>query len=604
MCGIFGTTAPIDDAEAERVLNLFRHRGPDAQRQLRNEDILFGHNRLSILDLDERSHQPFVRHEDVLVFNGEIYNFDEIRRRLIAKGHSFDTTSDTEVLLKGYQEYGDAIVTQLNGMFAFVIHDRRRNRLFGARDRFGKKPLYYRTDEGRFSFSSNLYALCRKGDGIDPDARSMYFWFGYVPGDASILRGIRKLPPGHAFDYDLNRNEFKSWRYWHLGDIRPQAMPRSAYLEQLDTLLDDAVRIRLVADVPVGIFLSGGVDSTLVTRYAVRHSQRIRTFSIRFPDRGFDESPHAELAAERLGTDHTTIPCTVTDLWDLVGDFATYFDEPFADASAIPSMLLSRKTREHVTVALSGDGGDEIFHGYSRYRWFLWISKLFDMPSTLRAGVRMALRRAQPDRRRQWDHVLSAPSKEAAYLRFMGSAHGLMPEPPWLGALVREFERMRPDQPFPQRMADWDVGHYLPDDILVKVDRASMAFSLEARSPLLDYRLAELSRSQPVSHSFSPTQGKTVLKDLLKPEFDTSFIHRQKQGFTLPLKEWFRNELKAEVEELVFGSRLLEELGLHDTDLFRAQVRGHLTGRTNAYPEIWKLMVYARWKNHLDRIVL
>jgi asparagine synthase (glutamine-hydrolysing) len=603
MCGIFGTTEPIDDDRARGLLNLFGHRGPDASRTYRNDRIVFGHNRLSILDLDERSHQPFTRSEDVLVFNGEIYNFKDIRSKLAAHGHTFDTTSDTEVLIKAYQQFGDSMVEDLNGMFAFVLFDRKRNRLLGARDRFGKKPLYFRSDGGHFAFSSNLYSLCKPGDAIDPEARSAYFWNGYVPGEESIIRGIRKLKPGHAFEYDLSRQAFSTWPYWSLPESEGGRLSRSEYHEQLDELLDDAVRIRLVADVPVGIFLSGGIDSTVVTRYAVRHSERIRTFSIRFENDGFDESRYAEFAARKLGTTHMTIPCTVDDLFDMVAGFSTYFDEPFADASAIPSLLLAKKTREHVTVALSGDGGDEVFYGYSRYRWFRWISMMFDLPHVGRMSALSVLKRMQPGRRRQWEFILSAPTREAAYVRFMGSTHGLMREPSGLPTSVREWEHQGIGQGFTRKMADRDVRHYLPDDILVKVDRATMAYSLEARSPLLDYRIAELTRSQPVSYNFSAFDGKKSLKHLLSPTFDRSFIHRRKQGFTLPLKEWFRQELKEEVEHWVFGTDLLEEIGLHDTTLFRRQVRAHMKGETNAYPDIWKLMVYARWSDHVKQHV-
>lgn len=600
MCGIFGTTEPINEDMAYRSLAYFKHRGPDVQKAYTNADITFGHNRLSILDLDERSNQPFERHGDVLVFNGEIYNYGDIRSKLVAKGHHFDTSSDTEILLKAYQTWGDEVVGLLNGMFAFVIYDRNKRRLFGARDRFGKKPFYYKIENGNFSFASNLYALKSKTPRISDVAREHYFWYGYVPGEMTILEGIHKLLPGHSFEFDLNTKQFTTSIFWKIGQ-QSQVMGYAEYKEQVDTLLTDAVKIRMVADVPVGIFLSGGVDSTLVTKYATRTAHSIRTFSIGFTEQAFDESKHAEEAARILGTKHTTIPCTADELLKMISNFPTYYDEPFADASAIPSMLLSKLTKEYVTVALSGDGGDEVFYGYKRYQWFYWINKIFALPAASRPMILQLLKRLYPERAFQWAFLLSAKTKEEAYIRFMGSIHGLMKEPAWLAKETLAFQAQNmPD--FTMKMANWDVKQYLPDDILTKVDRASMAFSLEARSPLLDYRLIELTRTQPVSYNFSAWEGKRVLKELLAPEFNSAFINRKKQGFTLPLKEWFRNQLKEEVKYWVYDAGLLEEIDLYDNKRFRMQFEAHMRGETNFYPELWKLMVYGRWKQHFTSL--
>lgn len=601
MCGIFGTTERLNADDVQARLLRFKHRGPDAQRQFENDQIVFGHNRLSILDLDDRAHQPFVRDNDVLVFNGEIYNFHEIKQQLEAKGCVFETTSDTEVLLRAYQTWGDAVVSRLNGMFAFVIYDHRRQRLFGARDRFGKKPFYYRHDADNFSFSSNLYALLKQGDQESEEALKRYFWFGYVPEDGSIIQGIAKLLPAHAFHFDLQKREMQTWRYWELS-ATSQPTTHSAYLEQLDALLLDAVKIRMVADVPVGIFLSGGIDSSLVTQYATQWGGEIKTFSIGFKESLFDESVYAEQVAKKLGTIHTTIPCSSAELYQLLGNYAHFYDEPFADASAIPSLLLAQKTKEYVTVALSGDGGDEIFYGYTRYRWFYWIEKMFSMPRSARNVMLGVLQRAYPERGHQWQYILSSMNKEEAYLRFMGSVHGLMQMPPGL-MTADQTKGLYSKGKFTQRMADWDVMHYMPNDILTKVDRATMAFSLEARSPLLDYRLAELTRSQPVQYNFSPFEGKKALKQLLSKNFSKEFINRRKQGFTLPLKTWLRNEMREEVNYWVYESGIIEQLAMYDAAAYRKRVEAHMAGETNFYPEIWKLMVYGRWRQHLSGIM-
>lgn len=598
MCGIYGTTERLNSDDVQAKLVRFKHRGPDAQRQFQNDRIIFGHNRLSIIDLEERSHQPFVRNEDVLVFNGEIYNFHEIKQQLQALGCVFETTSDTEVLLCAYQTWGDAVVGRLNGMFAFVIYDHKRQRLFGARDRFGKKPFYYRNSKGEFSFSSNLYALAQANDQENTEAVRRFFWFGYVPDDLSIMAGINKLLPAHVFSFDLQTRKFDTWRYWQLSQTTV-ALSKSDYIEKLDALLLDAVKIRMVADVPIGVFLSGGIDSSLVTKYAAKLGGEIRTFSIGFEEAKFDESIYAEQVAAKLGTKHTTIPCNANDLYELIGVYARYFDEPFADASAIPSMLLAQKTKEYVTVALSGDGGDEIFYGYTRYRWFYWIEKMFSMPVGTRNLMLAVLKRMYPERGHQWQYLLSSKNKEEAYLRFMGSVHGLMEMPN--GIMAEDHSKwLNGSGRFTMKMANWDVAHYLPNDILTKVDRATMAFSLEARSPLLDYRLAELTRSQPVSYNFSPFDGKKALKHLLAQNFNSAFLNRRKQGFTLPLKDWLRKEMRAEVNHWVYDAGLVEQLAFYDAKFFRKRVEAHMAGRTNFYPEIWKLMVYGRWKKQLS----
>jgi len=601
MCGIFGTTESLNVNDVQAQLLRFKHRGPDAQRQYQNNQIVFGHNRLSILDLDERAHQPFIRDNDVMVFNGEIYNFYEIKQQLQALGSVFETTSDTEVLLKAYQIWGDSVVSRLNGMFSFVIYDHKRQRFFGARDRFGKKPFYYRLDGEDFSFSSNLYALVKNGDQESEEALKRYFWFGYIPGEWSIINGINKLLPAHAFEFDLQTRKMKTWCYWELS-ATSQTTTYSEYIEQLDALLLDAVKIRMVADVPLGVFLSGGIDSSLVTQYANQLGGEIKTFSIGFNESQFDESFYAEQVANKLGTVHKTISCSSSELYQLIGSYSHFFDEPFADASAIPTLLLAQKTKDYVTVALSGDGGDEIFYGYTRYKWFYWIEKAFSMPRSARKVMLSFLQRAYPERGHQWRYLLSSLNKEEAYLRFMGSVHGLMEMPPGLMS-DDQTNGLNASGNFTLRMANWDVMHYMPNDILTKVDRATMAFSLEARSPLLDYRLAELTRSQPVHFNFSPFDSKKALKQLLSNNFNNEFLNRKKQGFTLPLKAWLRNEMREEVNYWVYESGLIEQLSFYDVGSYRKRVEAYLAGQTNFYPEIWKLMVYGRWRQHFNEIV-
>ncbi len=378
MCGIYGTTLPYTKEQVQQKLERTRFRGPDqlgiAQYDTASGRISFGHNRLSIIDLDARSNQPFTYQDQVhLVFNGEIYNFKELRDRLHKKGYTFTTSSDTEVIGAAYLEYGTDCVQHFNGMFAFVIYDEKKQQLFGAKDRLGQKPFYYQLSPAGFEFASQISSiqLFNEELSISQNAIEHYLAWNTIPHPYSIFNEVKKLDDGHAFTYDLKTKAFKVWPYWDIAF--PTALPYDGTYEtaktELEDLLTDAVRMRMVADVPLGVFLSGGVDSSLVAALAAKDAeQKVKTFSVKFNEKGFDESSYAQKVADHLQTDHHVIPCDYKEGINLIENFSHYYDEPFADASAIPSMLLAKHTKKEVTVALSGDGADEAFLGYPRYQ--------------------------------------------------------------------------------------------------------------------------------------------------------------------------------------------------------------------------------------------
>ncbi|MDB5031904.1 asparagine synthase (glutamine-hydrolyzing), partial [Mucilaginibacter sp.] len=387
MCGIYGSTLYYTDDVVREKLARVNFRGPDYSGFERSGQVTLGHNRLAIIDLDHRSDQPFSYEHIKVVFNGEIYNYRAIKAHLKTLGYAFYTDSDTEVLAAAYIHYGEQCVKHFNGMFAFVIYDAATDRLFGARDRLGKKPFYYALNSTGFEFASQPAQISiGRHVSLDGQAINEYFIWGYVPEPRSAWNEIKKLPAGHNFTYNLTTRSFKTEKYWDL-DTNFENAYTGTYLEaktELKELLTDAVNIRMHADVGLGVFLSGGIDSSLVASLAAKNSNQVKTFCIRFEEKDYDESGFAAKIARHLKTDHHTIDCRAEEGMSLIEKFATYYDEPFADSSAIPTLLLSKHTKKYVTVALSGDGGDECFLGYSRYRWLNTANKLFKYPIEVR----------------------------------------------------------------------------------------------------------------------------------------------------------------------------------------------------------------------------
>jgi len=598
MCGIYGATIPYSDGVIREKMARINFRGPDYTGVQRYNQVVFAHNRLAIIDLDARSNQPFSYLHLNIVFNGEIYNYKDIRKELEAKNYQFRTSSDTEVICAAYLEYGADCLKRFNGMFAFVIYDTLKNELFGARDRFGKKPFYYAHEHGTFEFASQPSQISIDRDlTVDEEAISQYLIWGYVPEPLSIWQNVRQLPAANYFTYNLKTDKLKLTEYWTL-DYGWKNKFTGSYeeaKEALEMIIADAVKIRMNADVPLGVFLSGGIDSSLVAALATKEINHVKTFSIKFNEKGFDESVYANQVAKHLGTDHHTIECNYDDGIQLIENFNRYYDEPFADSSAIPTMLLSKSTRAHVTVALSGDAGDEAFLGYHRYKWIKQVNGLFYAPHVVRKAFAGLINQSPSYRHKLIAMGISMEDVEKLYVKMFGNMENSWVKQPDLAKYNPLMHILtNPSKPLLERVSDFDIKTYLNGDINTKVDRASMAFSLESRSPLMDYRVIEFSRTLPTQFKYTSGNQKRILKDLLFERVPAHIFNRPKAGFTMPFQNWFRNELKDYVMDNLSAENLKNIPGIH---VKRTQeiINEHMTGKWNRYPQIWKLLVLSQW---------
>lgn len=582
------------------------HRGPDDGAEWWSADrrVGFGHRRLSIIDLSPTGRQPMLYAGDelVIVFNGEIYNYVDLREELRSKGATFRGASDTEVVMAAYRVWGTDCVTRLNGMFAFALFDRGRNRVFIARDRAGEKPLFYHLHLGELAFASELKSLMASPHLprlIDHEALDCYLAMGYVPGERCMIRGARKLPPAHVLTFDLASGELNTWRYWSPPPLMPGRVDSEELLDELEPMLEDAVRRQLVAaDVPVGVLLSGGVDSSLVTAMAARTAPRVKTFTVRFPGFGpYDETVHARLVARHFGTEHVELEATEASP-ELLALLARQFDEPMADSSMIPTYLVSQLIRSHCTVALGGDGGDELFGGYEHYRRLLWLEAYVGW---VPLGVRRifgASGNAMPIglRGRNWlqavgtDFTREVPPVEGVF--DPAGRRALMGRDwPTVAEAIR-ITRTPNECDLLQRATRMDFANYLAEDILVKVDRASMLASLEVRAPFLDHRIIEFAFGRvPSNLKATPDSLKILLKKLCQRILPPAFDQHRKQGFSIPLASWLEAGPWAEK----FREVLLDTGAMFDRSTIDALLQGQLNGRHNserlftlALAELWR----------------
>lgn len=607
MCGIYGTTIEYPEKIVQDKLNRFSFRGPDHQGirkyPIQNGQLIFGHNRLSIVDLDNRSNQPF-SYMDIIhvVFNGEIYNFKNIRQTLIKKGYTFHTESDTEVLCASYLEYGFDCVKHFNGMFAFVIYDVQKQLLFGGRDRLGKKPLYYYKNGLDFEFCSQLSGIKTHHKSLTVSEKSigLYLAWKAVPDPDSIYGEIKKLRAGYVFTYSLSNGDFKDWSYWDVINHYTPAFDgdyEDAKL-QLKELLTDAVKIRLFADVPVGVFLSGGIDSSLIAALATQcHEDEIKTFSVKFNVPKFDESEYAKAVASHLGTNHHTIHCDEKEALKLMDSFSNYYDEPFADSSALPSMLLAKYTKRHVTVALSGDGGDETFLGYDRYLRFLKKKKFYKTPYFLRNPIARILLNTNNQALRRFGNLLAERSEVEAYMATVTTTDNS-----WLDFDKKYFDISESEylgnlhDNTLEKISNFEIKTYLNWDINTKVDRAAMAFSLESRAPLMDYRVVEFAKILPTHFKYDGVVQKRILKDILYDFVPKNLLDRPKAGFAVPLEHWFRNELREKVlDELSLKN--LKEIPMINPQITHNKILNHVSGKEDNHYIIWSLLVLKGWIN-------
>jgi len=619
MCGIAGLLdmrgrRPVPEPLLARMTDVQAHRGPDGRGLHREPGLGLGHRRLAIIDLAAGA-QPMGNEDGTVwvTYNGEIYNFAELRAELEAAGHRFATRCDTEVIVHGWEEWGERCVERFRGMFAFAVWDRRREALFLARDRLGIKPLHYALlPDGWLAFGSELKALAELPAfprAIDESAIEDYLALGYVPDPKTVYAAARKLPPGHTLLVRRGRPLAAPRRYW-MPRFAPDARLRPGRAaEELVARLREAVRIRLVAEVPLGAFLSGGVDSSaVVAMMAAESDGPVRTCSIAFDERGFDESAHAARVAAHCGTRHHVERTRPDDLC-LVDELASLYDEPFADSSALPTWKVCELARRHVTVALSGDGGDECYAGYRRYRWHMREERIRALlPLGLRRAVFGPLGRIYPKldwaprplRARTTLQALARGRIEAYFENFAILPTALrrrLLAPALRRRLdgyraIETFHRHLPDAPDePLAQVQYlDLVTYLPGDILTKVDRASMAHALEVRVPVLDHKLVEWAGTLPASLKLRGGEGKWILKRALEPWLPREVLYRPKMGFAVPLARWFRGPLRERVRAALLGETLAGS-GLVDPKAVAGLLEAHQSGRRDHSAGIWALLM-------------
>jgi len=618
MCGICGFVASgsRDKIQISTMHQSLGHRGPDdwgAQVfHVNGHTVGLGHRRLSIIDLSEAGHQPMADESgDIwIVYNGEVYNYPDLRKELATKAYSFRGNGDTEVILYAYREWGLACLDKFSGMFALAIYDRTAGKLILARDRVGIKPLYYYHRNRDFAFASELKALMayegfRKE--IDLDSLYQYLSFQYVPAPRSIFANTYKLEPGCYLTLDLSTNEVEVTRYWDpfqfaIFDDELKAKPEKEYLIQLDQLLQRSVQGHMISDVPLGAFLSGGIDSSLVVAMMARYSpQPVKTFTIGFHEAYRDEAPFARKIAAYLHTDHYEYYLSPRDVFDVIPKLVDNFDEPFGDNSALPTFLVSQFARQEVTVVLSGDGGDELFGGYGRYGR---LAKAAQIDRFLPAGIRRAsfgllkwlpvdnLQRIaagmQYDELVELFHYLLAMWKGDDHKRFIGSRYDFEETP-----FYRTW-RKTASYHLLTRLMLIDLNTYLPDDGLTKVDRASMAHSLEARVPLLDHHVVEFALNLPIVYKLKRGEQKYLLKRLLSKYVPPELYMRPKKGFSVPLNEWLRNELRYLVDDYLKPERIRRR-GLLNVDVLNEIVQKHMSGRYNYFYMLWTVIMLEMW---------
>jgi asparagine synthase (glutamine-hydrolysing) len=618
MCGIAGFVDLWGAATAERarllgnMCQIIRHRGPDDQGVLVKPGVALGMRRLSIIDL-AGGNQP-ISGEDgsvTIVFNGEIYNFLELKKQLQDCGHVFKTHSDTEAIVHAYEEFGSSCVDHLRGMFAFAIWDDRKQRLFIARDRVGKKPLYYTvTRDGTLVFGSELKALLEHPGverDLDQEALDAYLTLGYVPDPLSIFRQIQKLPPGHYLTFA--ERAIRVEEYWDFDFTRTEVRKEEDYLEELRALLDESVRLRLISDVPLGAFLSGGIDSSTVVGLMARHmGQPVKTFSIGFHEDSYNELEYARLTAKKFGTDHHEFFVT-PEICDIVDELVWHFDEPFADSSAIPTYMVSKLAREHVTVILSGDGGDELFAGYTRYVVDQGRSAFSYVPSLVRKGVMQPLSSRLPhgtlgrnfihnvsldpiDRYLDSVSVFTRLNKESLYTSDLRTQ---LRDGDWVTRCFHRLaEQVDTGDPV-DRLLYLDSKTYLPGDIMTKVDRMSMAVSLEARAPLLDHKLIDFVTRIPASMKLAGSETKHILKRAVSDLVPHEILNRPKQGFGVPVQEWINQQLRQRMREVLTDSRTRQR-GFINPSYLEVLLDEHERGRRDHSTGLWALLMLELWQ--------
>jgi asparagine synthase (glutamine-hydrolysing) len=623
VCGIAGIIGREGEAVAveqlRKMTDALVHRGPDDEGILARRNVGLGMRRLSIIDV-AGGKQPIFNEDGSIcvVFNGEIYNFPLLRKELETRGHRFATNADTEVIVHLYEEMGAECVTKLRGMFAIALYDMKRESLLLARDRLGKKPLYYAQHDGRLYFGSEIKAMLAVAPElaeVDTEGILQFFYFGYVPNPVSAFKRIRKLSPGHLAEY--RNGEMRVRQYWDVpqyGTHDPGS--DEACLEEMERRLEEAVRIRLISDVPLGALLSGGVDSSIVVALMARCSASpVKTFSIGFEKADFNEAEYARTVAERFKTDHHELVVN-PDIAETLNQLTGFMEEPFSDSSMIPTYYVSRLARKSVTVALSGDGGDELFAGYDRYLVSLKRQKFDWIPTWMGNAYRKGIYRRLPfntyGRRMSWNMSLSPRDRYLDEISFLPALHRergffeeqFLEEASESPSPLREFQRYYDNAPATDslsRLLYLDTKTYLPGDILTKVDRLSMAASLETRCPILDHEFVEWIAGLPLKYKFRDGTRKYIFKKLAERiGVPPAVLHRSKSGFAMPLVHWMRHELRDSLLGIVAEPRTLQR-GYFKPAAVRGLLDEHLRGRRNHAGVLWMMLVFELWhRNFLE----
>ena len=628
MCGISGFADFTNNTGRDVLEKMNRtlvHRGPEGEGYMMfnndNATIGLGHRRLRIIDLSEGGNQPKSFESLHITFNGEMYNYVEIRKQLGDKGHQFITHSDTEVILHAFKEWGTDGIKKFIGMFAFVLYDEANQKLYAFRDRAGVKPIYYYWKDGLFLFGSELKALMqhpRFVKEINLDAAAAYMQFGYVPAPHAIFNDTYKLRPGHFLEIDISSKTLSDHQYWNVYDAYnkpPLKIDLPDAIEETEKLLISAFQYRMVSDVPVGVFLSGGYDSSCVTALLQKNNmEKIKTFTIGVPDAGLNEAPFAKEIAAHIGTDHTEFYCTQKEALEIVPQLPFFYDEPFADSSAIPTTLVSRIAKEKVTVALSADAGDEIFAGYNRYDFMMKYGKrIRNIPGFMRktaaammdvvpAGSIPGLNKKYlfQSRYEKLKTLFKDPSQQNMLMSMTKQMSekdvaGLFKSP--VSRLTTAFdskELNRKKDGVLDYMLAIDYQTYLPDDILQKVDRATMSVSLEGREPFLDQRVIEWAAQLPQEYKYNKGNKKFIIKEIVHKYLPKTMMDRPKMGFGIPIAHWLQHELKPFVDQYLDEGFILKQ-DIFDNEEIQRIRRSFYHGRTERAEKIWYLLMFQMW---------
>lgn len=618
MCGITGLVGLFEGADLllREMMRALSHRGPDQAGSFVDSKagVALGHRRLSILDTSEAGRQPMESDRAAVVCNGEIYNYLELKRQLEGR-YKFASNSDTEVLLHGFDQWGIlGLLSRIKGMFAFAIYDKREGRLHLVRDRMGEKPLFcFYDDDGRFAFASELKGLrpIPGADAIDPESLALYFTFGYVPAPRCMVRRCFKVAPGHRLELDLRTGNFETTPYWALKISAPtRNMGEAEAAERIQHLLDRSMDISLFSDVPLGVFLSGGLDSSILSALAHRRNPAIKTFSVVYDDPSFDESAYSRMMASHLGSEHVELKINSDEARQAVTDMHLYMDEPMSDMSLVPTHLLSRKAREHVTVVVGGDGADELFAGYPTHLAHKLSRLYLSIPASLRRGILEPCIRALPASYKDFSldfrlkRFVSSVELATATRHFAWQVHIPFGERErlydggrdWIAALDRYMAGLPlSDTPNDFRLVEYlDLTTYLPNDILAKVDTASMAVGLETRCPYLDFELVEFAYSLPERLKFRLRNQKYILKQVGLKHVPREIVYRKKHGFGIPIGRWLQNELYAQTKDRLLSGTLSKAFPIKHAyveDLLRQHHRGERDNRK----QIWSLLTLYNW---------